>query len=447
MTTTALPTTTPSAPAEWNPALSVSYSSLTDHRQCPQAWAYKYVRGLETTRTTTARDLGSWWHLVRAMDSIHRGLLLDSLRYAPALLHTGDDRIALTLTAGDPIVDANGRWSQYRLPSGQIVPATVEVALAIAAAYWRRLDGEAKDGWIEVLGMPLAERLAYMHARWLEQWAADLPHEAPVGVEIKGRTDVPGTPATMGWVVDEVYVDTRRNLTVVRDSKSQKSLPTAESGDDLSDSQLHLYAWAVQALLSEQRWGLEPVSALSYDRVRSAPPKTPALTASGGLSKSVTDYDLHTYLAFAAGPEGVGIPWGEEGTYVASGPRKGAPKFGVYEAERSVIEKLSTPSAQSVWFQRTLVPVNTNVIRSHLTAMADTQRQAARTLETYADHGEAPRNFHRLLCSWCDFKDLCRAEMIGGPGGDYPLEQFNLTERRNGHSLSAPPTTTDGDTP
>lgn len=418
-------------PEAWNPALYVSYSSLTLHRQCPQAWSYRYLRGLDRLGTAVARDLGSWWHLVRAMDALRRGLSMDSLRSVPKELSTGDSSLVLTRVGYDPTarIPLPASGSVWRLPNDKTVPASSEAAIAIAAAWWRTLPSEDKDAWIEESGEPLPDRLAYMEARYAERWADDFAAEVPLAVEHKFKREVPnGSGAVLPGVVDLIYLDTRRNLVVVRDAKSSKTLAAADSADDLSDSQVHLYGWGVSEEVEE--WGHGPVAALSYDRARSAPPKQPAVTqTAGGLSKSVTDYDLHTYLEWAKGPDGEGVPWGTEGEYVKTGKRAGEPKFGRYTAEESVIERLSHPAAQSVWFQRTLTPLNRNIVRAHLQAVGHTQREAERTMAYFSEHGEAPRNFNRRMCSWCDFRALCRAELLGGPRGEYDPAEYGLTAR------------------
>lgn len=414
--------------SEWSPAKSVSYSSMTLHRQCPQAYVYRYVRGLTKPDLAVSRDLGHWWHLLRAMDSLERGASLGSLRDVPLKLKGGDDYQPHFVQDEGSTVSAPTYSSTLEGRAKKAEPS-IDLALWLATSYWDSLGGEAQDAWLEVLGEPLADRLLYMAEEWQAQWHDDLKHEAPLGVEVRFNRDLPGTDgARLPGVVDEVYLDTRRNLLVVRDHKTSKSLPSQESADDLSDSQLHLYAWGAAPTIAS--WGQGSVRAISYDRARTAKPKEPLVTKTGGtLSKSVTDYDLRTYLAWANGPDGQGVPWGEEGTYFQSGPKKGQPKFGHYQAEEKVIERLSSPAGRSIWFQRTLTPVNRNVIRAHLAATIATQRQAERTLAYFDANGEAPRNFNRQLCGWCDYAPLCRAEMMGGSDGDYPLEQFGLTHR------------------
>lgn len=415
----------------WNPAKSVSYSSMTLHRTCPQAWAYRYIRGLDSPELGVARDLGSWWHLIRALDSLNRGAELGSLREVPAELRGGDDYPYHLILDKGSSVSAPTYSLSNDLSKIKGARPSAGLGLILAEVYWRGLSGEEQDAWVEAIGEPLHDRLGYMNDQWRREWAEDLRHESPLGVEVRFRRDLPGTNgARLPGIVDEVYLDTRRNLLVVRDHKTGKTLPSQESADDLSDSQLHLYAWGVMPLVSS--WGLGAIRALSYDRARTKRPMTPVLTATGSLSKSVTDYDLRTYLEWARGPEGEGVPWGEPGTYYKSGTKVGQPKFGRYTAEEKVAERLATPASRSVWFQRTLTPVNHNVVKAHLLATIDTQRQAERTLGYYQEHHEAPRNFTRWGCRVCAFAQLCRAEMLGGPQGDYDLAQYGLVETRRG---------------
>lgn len=401
-----------------DPSLRLSFSALNLHRQCPQAWAYRYVRGLTRPEDDVipAADLGSWWHALRAVDAVRRGLDLGSLRHSPRTIRTGSGP---TLRR-----DGEGPTLRYRVNLRQGVRTLTldrDTVLSLAEAFWRSLDGESRETWEERLGV-LPERLDYLDARWTARWADEIRHEAPVAAELGFTRAIPGSRAVVPGYVDEVYLDTRRHLVVARDYKTSRALEASDSNEDLMDPQLHLYAWGAAPQLEE--WGYR-VSAVAYDRTRSVAPKTPVLTQSGGLSKSVSDFDLYTYVTWAQGVDGEGVPWGEEGTYVKSGKRAGEPKWGRYTAEQGVIDRLSSPASRSVWHQRTLVPLNRNVIRAHLQATADTAGDAARTVERMESSGEAGRNLTRASCRFCDYASLCRAEMLGGPG-DYDPRDFGL---------------------
>ena len=199
---------------------------------------------------------------------------------------------------------------------------------------------------------------------------------------------------------------------VVRDHKTGKQLPTQSALDDMMDSQLQLYAWGAAPQISE--WGMGAISATAYDRVKSVKPTTPRLNKSGTLSKTVTQFDLHTYL-----------DWVAEGQEF-EGLRKDGSGAGIYEAEQSVIDHLMSPAWRTIWHQRTLTPLNTNMIRAHLRSAVDTIADLNQTRHRAEDTGEAARNLTKG-CTWCDFAALCRAQIVGGPDGEYTLVDYRLT--------------------
>lgn len=410
---------------ETTPDQFVSYSSLGLHRTCPQAWHYRHVQGLRKADEVTAYplELGSWWHALRAADAIARGSTIGSLLSCPKEIRTTDDGPVLT-REGPHVV---GEVPLYRVKEGgptYIVSAAL--VLAVAKAWWAKLSETQREGWVEEIGQSVPERLAHMDRLWRTRWAEDLKNEEPIGVEVKWIASLPNTEAQMIGYVDEVYRDRKRGLVVARDAKTANKIEAASAFTDLLDSQLHVYVWGLGEWAKEK--GVK-ISAISYDRIRSAMPKSPSVTATGSLSKSVTDYDLHTYLDWAAGPDGEGVPWGEPDTFVKSGKRAGEPKWGSYVAEEAVVEKLSSPVALAIWADRTLVPLNRNMVRGHLQAAVDTQQDAERTMLRITERGEAPRNFTRRGCQFCEFSSLCIAQMTGGPKGEYPLADYGLKEK------------------
>jgi len=386
---------------DWDDPAWSSYSALTTHRVCPQRWFYAYVRKLKRIESEVAKphlDFGNWWHALRAAHAIEKGRHYGTLKYAPKKLKTTDE------------------WEKVSTDHEQLRKAV----LASCNAYWRSLSDDVKDIWVEVLGEALPKRLLAVYKGWVAEHADEHENERPIAVELFWKRQVPGaTKKSILGYIDEVYLDVKRNLVIARDHKSSKGLSTMSAVDDLLDSQLQLYAWGAAPMLKE--WGYV-INAVSYDRVRSVAPKQPKLTASGGLSASVKDYDLATYLAWV----GDGITWGEEGAYFLSGPRKGKPKFGVYTADEAVIERLSQPAVRSAWFQRTRKPLNRNIILAHLNAAIETMKQQERTVVVVNMDGAAPRNFAKDNCRWCDFSSLCQAEMVGGADGEYPLEEHKL---------------------
>lgn len=362
----------------------LSYSGISQFRGCPQQWYYSRVLELEKIVPDIAveRDFGSWWHALMAADSIERGNRHSSLVHAPEWIEA-----------------AHG--IQFR--SDGLVPSDVLDATQVA---WQRMGQGEREEWENRLGEDLPARLEAVYSRWLEQWESARAYERPLAVEVGWGRDLPGAEARLVGYIDEGYVDTRRNVVAVRDHKTSKALGTQSTADDMMDSQLQFYAWGAAPLFAE--WKVGPIQATAYDRVRTIKPKTPVLTQAGSLSKQVTDFDLRTYLEWAE----PGVPF--------PGRFKDGSGAGVYQPEKEVIERLSSPVARSVWFQRTMTPLNGNLIRTHLQAAVDTAQDIDRLADRIEERQEAPRNLGGG-CRWCDFAALCRAQMFGGPHGDYDL--------------------------
>lgn len=396
------------------------YSALSAHRECEAKWYYRYVLRIKSPDVGPKPEMhfGSWWGALVAANGLERGRRLDSLRADPG-----------SSTLGGP--DDGPKFDQRTV--------TVKDVLEGADSWWKTRDNETIDSWMERLGEPLPIRLRALYARWLDEYAGPRKHELPLGFEVFWKRPLPRPKSDLEWLgpegdhleeveligyIDEVYFDSERGIVVVRDNKSHKILKTHTSVDDMMDSQLQLYAWGATPLITG--WGRGAPRAVAYDRVRSVAPKHPEVTKTAGtLSKSITDYDINTYLEWAKGPDGQGVPWGEQGEYFKSGPRKDQPKFGFYTAENTVIEKLSTPAAKSIWFQRTRVPVNRNVVIGHLRAAIDTATDAWRTKRRVELTGDAPRSLGKA-CDWCDYAAICRARLMGGAAGEYDLREFGL---------------------
>lgn len=371
-----------------------TYSSLTQHRRCPQAWKYRYVDGLRRRRSeiTPALDFGSWFHAARALDRIAKGRAEGTLKAVPDEIHTTDT---------GPSFPPNSS------------PADV---LEAAVDYWERLGETAREAWLDWLGQALPDRLEHAYVEWRERWAQDSENEAVLAVEQRWERSVPGTGVVLWGYADEVYQDRKRGIVVVRDCKTSGTLGQVTSMDEMMDSQVQLYAWGLGPTCDE--WGVPRPRAVAFDRVRSKAPKTPKLTKAGKLSSSVKDYDLTTYLEWVGDD---GIPY--------EGMKKDGSAAGVYTAEEAEIERLGSPQVVSQWFSRHLTPVSLHLVRSHLQAAADTCSDISLTRKRAAARGEASRNFGKAACQFCEFADLCRAQMVGGPGGEYAPEEYGLRYR------------------
>ena len=374
-----------------------SYSKLQAHRECPQKYAYRYVHRLTSLADARNPDpeMGSWWHLLRAADAMDRGAK------GPNVLEV-DERV-------------------------QLRPADVDTTLVDAAwkllGRWEKsLTNSTMDKWVETFGAAPYDRLADMDAEWRERWQDETAHEEPLLVEVKfsrplpdlrdplSGASVPTSENLVGYI-DEIYRDKRRGFVVARDYKSHRKLDGSTGAAEALDSQLHLYAWGSAPMLKEM--GIPQVRAVAYDRIRATAPKQPKVTQAGKLSASVKDYSLRTYLNWVA--DGVPFP----------GAKKDGSAAGLYTVEDKVVENLSDPASRSAWTQRSLTPLNMSVIKSHLSAAALTHIDSTRTEKLVEQLGEAPRNFTRS-CKFCDFRELCVAQMIGGNDGDYDLAALGL---------------------
>lgn len=443
------------------------YSAISSHRECEAKWYYRYVLKLRAPDFGPKPEMhfGSWWGALTAAEGLERGRRLGSLKADP----TGSQ-------IGGP--DDSPRFDQR----------TVTVADIFMAAdqWWKSRDFETKEMWDAKLGEGLPNRLAALYDVWMDRYAEERKNEQPLGFEIFWKRRAPRPKSDLEWLgpegdmlqaidligyIDEAYFDTQRGIVIIRDKKSHKVLKTHTAVDDMMDSQLQLYGWGATPLIEE--WGLGAPRAVAYDRARSVAPKSPEVTkTAGALSKSVTDYDLATYVKWArtdtrpteeiaawlekvvptaavdengepylaepeikATPEQIafvtGLPpgqfWGEFGAFLLSGARKGLPKFGVYQEEQSVMEKLAMPSASTIWFQRTRVPLNRNVVIGHLRAAIDTATDAWRTKRRVDITGDAPRSLGKA-CDWCDYGSLCRDRLMGGALGEYDLREHGLVE-------------------
>lgn len=372
----------------------VSYSSIGLQRECPQAWHYKYLLGLSKMEdpddAKVELNFGIWWHALRAADALERGWKYDSLLFEPKKLGVpgGEVRVMRGYPMRDLVLEAAQVWQEH-------------------------LSEEHKALWTQKLGEQLPERLAALDRRWYEhhgEHEGEIDIERPLAVECKWVRKVPGMEKELVGYVDEIYLDTKRNIVVARDYKSMKDIGSQNAEDDMMDSQLQLYAWGMQPQLAEH--GVK-ISAVSYDRVKSVKATTPRLTQAGALSKQVTQFDLLSYRDWVA--EGQEYP----------GRAKDGSQAGVYEEDPNLIEQLDSPVWRSKWFQRTRVPLNKNLIRAHLQAAVDSTKAIDVTIEQVQRRGEAPRNL-KSACKWCDYVKLCRAQMMGGPEGEYPLGDFGL---------------------
>lgn len=380
----------------------VSFSSLDTFRRCPQMWNYRYNERLESDKEEDkfSLKLGSWWHALRAVDSIRRGIEAKSLRFVPETISVDDD------------------WSYS--PRTTAAPLRAKDVILAMKEWFIRLAPDLKAEWIEAIGENPVKRIASMDRIYQRRWALQLAAEHPIAVEYGWRRELPGThkPVVIGGYVDEIVLDTRRGVVIIRDHKTANRIEADPSGD-LLNSQLPFYAWGVAEKLGE--WGYR-AQVLQFDRIRTKKPTEPKLTATGTLSKSVSDYDADTYFRWAKD----GVHWGAEGEYIKTGRNAGKPKFGIYELDQQVLADLTTPTAQATWADRSEMVVNPNVLNAHVLAAAFTADQTIATnmfIETHGEGTAAPRNYGRT-CNFCEFKQLCTFDLMAGAGSELSADEL-----------------------
>lgn len=402
-----------------------SYSGLTLHRKCPQAWTYRYLYRLSKPIKDEAKPelhFGNWFHALRAAEAIDRGRALGSLKHAPKVIRCTDDGPRIPTEVEDECSTCEGTGNERECmdcegKGRRTYPVENLVAEVFEAiVQWEQhIPEEHLKEWKSKLGSDSPARLLKsLEMRYQRQYKDEIANERPIAVEVKWTRQLPGQDTVLLGYTDEVYFDVKRNLTVVRDHKTMKSLATyGTTADDLLDSQLDLNAWGLAERIKE--WGERPVEAVAFNRVCSVKPTTPKLTQKGALSKTVTNFDLMTYLAFCKSPAAI-----EAG----------------YKPEQSQIERISAPAYQTRFFQRTLRPISRNIIKAHLQAAVDSNSDSNLTIQRVEKRGEAPRNMTGSACRFCDFAQLCRAMMVGGVDGEYEISDYGLRHKESEKALA-----------
>lgn len=390
---------------------AIHQSGLSALRTCEQQFAYDRMLRLEPRYLSTAPTLGTWVHAMLGADDIARGWDEDTLIRVPEVLdlpgrpmviHQPDEGIY-----GDHLRGERGRVEG---------PLDGQLVIEAATHWWNReAGGSFQDDYrSRYRDVDLPDHLADLWERYSLRWDVEDDGRLEVlAVEVEWTRSVRGRGGEvvpLAGRVDVVLRDTRYGLVVVRDRKTHGQWPSEpQFVQDLMNSQLHLYAWGVAPMLAEA--GIGPPSALEWDRIRTKPPTTPALTKAGRLSKSVSDYDLPTYLAWA----------NQHPEY--DGTRTVDP--GVYEVEDEVVEHLSSEEERDRFYFRRRFPVNEDVIRTHV-AMALEDHHAIEALQE--DPSSAVRSPGRH-CSWCDYLTLCRGQLFGEVADDFDPHDFNLIRK------------------
>lgn len=361
-----------------------SYSSLQTLAQCERKYALRHIEELESDKPDPLAPMrGTAWHAVIQAYLIRQGALRGSLLEKPDHIKILNDRVlAIDWTTGSPTIPA----PQFG-PETELTP---DLVIAHVRDWEKDLDGERRDLLVKEYGASLADRLTELWVRYRLHYANEndivllseygWSREAPNGMLLQGR-------------VDAVVIREEMGLCIVRDYKTHESWPS--EGDavlDLMDSQLHLQAWGVAPLLKDH--GLAP-QAVEFDRLRFKMPTQPKLTTKGVLSKSVTDFDSWTYKRFCA----------ENGL----------------EVDETVVAKCDADD--KAWFRRSMKPLSMKAITAHVKA-AQVAAKRAEALDP-----NTATLVPSKACGWCEFLNLCRAEIIGGRPDHFVPQDYSLRRK------------------
>lgn len=385
---------------------SSSYSSLQALASCERKYAYRYLLRLEKAGDTSLKFIrGHAFHAVVQADLLARGAEAGTLLVRPDKLEIfqGEDGLELLIDWA-----ASGTYPQIFDAMGLgWVTLTAQSVIDHIKAWESQQEGERRDAMISEYGAPLHERMAELWERYSLKWAEESARQQVLLTEYTWEREAPNGQVLTGRI-DSVVYDPETNLVIVRDVKTHDSWPSeSDTVMDLMESQNHMNLWGVAPALRELsgapagRDNLYTPNALEFDRVRTKKPTTPKLTLKGQLSASVKDFDGWTYRQWCA----------TEPTYEVKikDPATKETHIEVHRYEYDPEVDAKADSDPDAWFRRSLKPLSMHTVTAHVVAA---QKQAKRANElTFEESGLSPSK----SCGWCDFKDVCRTELIGGP--------------------------------
>lgn len=384
-----------------------SYSSLRTLQECERKFAYRYVEGLSPIGDEPIKFLrGHAFHALVQADLLQRGAQKGSLLSRP-------DKF--TVFQGSLELGIN--WSNPELPTiaspdhGPELPLTPFTVIDHMRVWEAGLVGERRDAIESDLGASLCDRMTELWHRYAAHWFEETNRQLPLLTEQWWMRVAPNGRVLQGRI-DAVVYDPETALCIVRDTKTHESWPSeSDTVMDLMESQNHMNLWGVAPDLRQLSEGLYVPQAVEFDRVRTKRPTEPKLTQKGVLSLSIKDFDGYTYTNWCA----------TKPTFEVKVKGQDEPSIEVYTFDQAVYDKAE--ENREAWFRRSLKPLSMNAVTAHVMAA---QAQAARAeVLTTADSGLAPSK----NCGWCDYSQLCRAEIIGGKIENLVPQDWNLRRK------------------
>lgn len=192
-------------------------------------------------------------------------------------------------------------------------------------------------------------------------------------------------------IIDAIVEDKVLGGLWIKDYKTRGKF--AEGDDMLLDPQLTLYFKAAEMM------GYTPLLGAMYDEIRTKPPAVPKTLVAGGLSKRKDiDTDVFTYMSEIR-------------------------RLGLDPESYKDILMLIATRQKDKFFRRTFLPQDPPMVRQ-------TTREAMMTVQQIIDaerRGQFPRTYEGS-CKWCDYKDICIAELHGAD--PRPIIRMNYTTSR-----------------
>jgi hypothetical protein len=262
----------------------VSHSALELHRKCPQAWQYRYLRGL--TEIEGEKDvhleLGTWWHALRALDAVNRGQELGTLKSAPKVIQTPDG-------APDLIRSSSGTgWAYVRKDQTDERVESLADFMELIKVWWKTLKGDIQEAWTEKLGVHPALHLHRMDLRFWNRWGEDIAAEEPIAVELKFRRQLPGVDTVLGGYIDEIYRDNRRGLIVARDVKTANSIVAEQAVIDKLSLPAMRDVWTQRSRTPLNRNIVRAHLQAAIDTQRAAEQTSARVAASGEAARNLS---------------------------------------------------------------------------------------------------------------------------------------------------------------
>lgn len=346
-------------------------SALNTFAQCEQKFTYAYLRQLKRPETEASVPLlrGSWFHALMAAQGWMQGVKQGTLVHQPDTIDLGFE--GLHDVAVDWDTHPQGPVIQRKNGNYFLSPDAVHTLILDSVFDFmpKGLDEEMDN---------LDEEVWLLYQRYVHRWGHSIAADDVLAVELQWQRTEPQSGITLGGRADRL-VRTPDGRVTLRDHKTTSQSPTADVR--LSQSQAHLYAWGLAEWLDEHDVG--QVEAIEYDYAITRTPGSVRLTKAGNLYKNQATMDEY---AFCVGLADLGEDPDDE----------------KWAEAREEMREVGDPK----FFHRERVPVSEAVVVNLLDALesADSRAQAL-------SNGAEPVRSTTLMCQWCEFSDVCTAEL------------------------------------